>query len=102
MGCIFYRQVFAMQTPRGDDDPSVDRAIVRHWFKPNGEGRCWKVLPTSLSGVAKIPLSWTRKRFGRCVQKLRGEPANAMRSRERAKAVANDFLSRKLKPWIGK
>jgi hypothetical protein len=27
---------------------------------------------------------------------------NAIGVRERANAVANDFLARKLKPWIGK
>jgi transposase len=31
-----------------------------------------------------------------------GEPVNAIGSRERATAVANDFLARKLKPWTSK
>jgi hypothetical protein len=29
-------QSACMQTPTGDDDRSVDRAIVRHWFAPKG------------------------------------------------------------------
>jgi hypothetical protein len=37
MRFICYRKVFAVQTPRGDHDPSMDQAIVRHWFNPNGD-----------------------------------------------------------------
>ena len=70
--------------------PSVDLAIVRHWFMSNGKGRSRTAQRKSLSGVAKNPLRSMRKRFRRCMQRLRGEPTNAMRSRERANAVANE------------
>ena len=40
--------------------------------------------------------------FAICMPRSESEPVNATGPRERANAVANDFLARKLKPWTGK
>ena len=64
-----------------------------------GSGRCWKALLAFLIAAARRSVRSTKNRSENCTPRSWGEPVNATGSRERANAVANDFLSRKLKPW---
>jgi transposase len=79
MRFICYRQVFALQTPRGEHDPPMEESIARRRggdFERGGQA----------SATAEIA----------------EETVRALHAKIGELAVANDFLSRKLRPWIGK
>ena len=66
-----------MQTPRGDDDPSMEAGVA-------------------LRRVRRVRARGPKK------PEIAEEQVKALHAKIGEQAVANDFLSRNLKPWTGK